>query len=71
MRNCYIDSVTVKDLQKVVECRSTNTLKFGSGLYFQGMKKVKVSAKIGSRSIFIETDIVNIEMLMLLTQNLT
>ena len=67
--DCYIDSLTDGDLQKVVENDSTNSFKFGSGQSFRSMKKVKVPARIGSMSISIETDIVDTEIPMLLSQN--
>ena len=53
-----MDSLSDGDLQEVVRCGSANTLKFGSGQYVRIMKKIEPPAKIGSRSIFIQTDTV-------------
>ena len=64
----YCDSISEKDVQSIEEMEGTSKFKFGNGESFQSLKKVRLPAKIGSKSVQIETDVVEAEIPMLLSK---
>ena len=67
--NCYIDSLPSDKKKKVSYAQSCNTFKFGSGNLFKSMYKVKVPANIGSKEVYIETDVVQTDVPLLLSRS--
>ena len=64
----YIESLSPADQEKVTKISSHNSFKFGSGSVYKSLYKVKVPASVGKNSIFIESDIVETEIPMLLSR---
>ena len=64
----YCDSISEKDVQSIEEIKGTSKFKFGNGESFPSIKKVRIPAKIGSKSVRIETDVVEAEIPMLLSK---
>ena len=65
---CYIDSLQDEQNDMITYKESTNSFKFGSGEVFQSMYKVKIPAIIGSHEVFIETDVIDNDIPMLLSK---
>jgi len=65
---CYMDQLDEKDLNKIEQCLSNQTFKFGQGDALASKGKIKLPAKVGSKSILIETDIVDADIPLLLSK---
>ena len=65
----YIDSLTDDDKLKVKEKKSNTVFKFGDGKLFNSLKLVTIPAKIGSKYIDINTDVIDSELPLLLSKN--
>ena len=63
----YCNSISEKNL-KIEELESMSKFKFGNGQSFQSVKKVLIPAKIGTKNVKIETDVVEAEIPMLLSK---
>ena len=66
--NCYIDSLSNTDRNKVEQYESKASFKFGSDKVFPSLGKIRFPATIGSRHIFIETDVVDTHVPLLLSK---
>ena len=64
----YVQGLSSSDRAKVSYLDSKNSFKFGSGKIFKSLYKVRVPAKIGSKSIYVESDVVNTDIPMLLSR---
>ena len=58
----YIDSLTDDDRLKVKEKKSNTVFKFGDGKLFNSLKLATIPAKIGSKYVDINTDVINSEL---------
>ena len=67
--DCYVDSLPEDNKNKVSYAESSNSFKFGSGDVYKSLYKVKVPALIGSQSVFIESDVVDTDVPMLLSRS--
>ena len=65
---CYIDSLNDEEKDKIVYKTSNNKFKFGDGEKVCSQQLVKIPAVIGKTSVFIETDIVNKDIPLLLSK---
>ena len=63
---CYIDMLDQDDKQKVTRRKSNDFFTFGKGPKTPSIGKIKFPAVIGTKSIMIETDIVDADIPMLL-----
>ena len=66
--NCYLGSLSDADKSLVNYSHSTNSFKFGSDQVFNSLYKVKFPASIGSQNLFIETDVINTNVPLLLSK---
>ena len=66
--DCYVNSLSDVDRKKVIYSDSEKSFKFGSDAVFESLYKVKFPATIGSHEIFIETDIVDTRVPLLLSK---
>ena len=65
---CYIDSLDEDEKNKIVYKSSNNKFKFGDGEKVCSQQLVRIPALIGQRKIFIETDVVNKNIPLLLSK---
>ena len=65
----YIDSLTDDDKLKVKEKKSNTVFKFGDGKLFNSLKLVTIPAKIGSKYVDINTNVIDSELPLLLSKN--
>ena len=66
--DCYLGSLSASEKDKVLYTNSTKLFRFGSGDLFKSLYKVKVPAQIGTKKVFIETDVVETDVPMLLSR---
>ena len=66
---CYIDSLPEEKQIKICYSKSQNMFKFGSGDPVKSLHKVKIPASIGNQDIFIESDVVNNDIPILLSKS--
>ena len=57
--NCYLETLNKSELKNVETYESDSVFKFGDGQKIESMKKMKLPARIGSKDVKIETDVVN------------
>ena len=67
--DCYIDSLPEEKQTEISSSKSQNMFKFGSGDPVKSLYKVKIPASIGNQDIFIENDVVDNDILMLLSKS--
>ena len=67
--NSYMNSLKKEDVDKIEEKQSASQFRFGNGNAFKSIKKVTVPAKIGSKNIQIETDVIKTDIPMLLSKS--
>ena len=65
---CYIDSLQEDQNDMITYKESTNSLRFVSGEVFQSMYKVKIPSIIGSHEVFIEIDVIDNDIPMLISK---
>ena len=65
---CYLDSLSEGDKAQVTQSDSGNSFKFGSDHIFCSLHKVKFPATIGKNKIFIETDVIDTNLPLLLSK---
>ena len=65
---CYLDSLSKDDRAKVTHSDSNRSFKFGSDHTFNSLHKVRFPATIGSKKIFIETDVIDTTLPLLLSK---
>ena len=65
---CYIDTLDDKDKNKIVYKESSNRFKFGDGNKVCSQQLVKIPALIGQTEVFIETDVVDTDIPLLLSK---
>ena len=65
---CYIDGLPASQQEMIVYSETSNSFKFGSGSVFPSIYKVKVPAVIGGKEVFIESDVVDTHIPMLLSK---
>lgn len=66
--DCYIDGLSSRKQEQVVYTDSSKAFKFGCGKVYNSLYKVKLPATIGNKDIFIETDVVQTDIPMLLSK---
>ena len=66
---CYIDSLPEEKQTKISYSKSQNMFKFGSGDPVKSLHKVKIPTSIGNQDIFIESDVVDNNIPMLLSKS--
>ena len=66
---CYINSLSEADKETIVRSSSDSSFKFGSDKVFCSQEKVKIPAKIGSKEIMIETDVIDTHVPLLLSKH--
>ena len=66
--DCYVDGLSSQMQESVTYHDSINSFKFGSGKVFPSLYRVKLPAVIGDEQIFIETDVVDSDIPMLLSK---
>lgn len=66
--DCYLTSLSDTDRNLVEYNNSSNGFKFGSDDIFTSLYKVKIPACIGSQRVFIETDVIDTDVPLLLSQ---
>ena len=64
----YVDGLSEIDQMKIEYMDSFKSFKFGSGDKFQSLFKAKIPAQIGSNNIFIQTDVVDTQIPLLLSK---
>ena len=64
----YISSLSEKEVSRVEEQKSVAKFRFGDGKAYTSLKQVKIPARIGRKSIYVETDVVTAEIPMLLSK---
>ena len=57
--NCYLETLNGSELKGVETCESNSVFRFGDGPKIESMKKMKIPARIGSKDVKIETDVVD------------
>ena len=65
---CYIDSLNEKDKNLIEYRKSSNKFKFGDGNKVCSQQLVKIPAVIGQSEVFIETDVVDKDIPLLLSK---
>ena len=65
----YFNGLSEKQQQQVEYSDSSSSFKFGSGKRYHSLYKVKIPAKIGSKKLFISTDVVEAEIPLLLSKD--
>ena len=66
--DCYLDQLSI-DVKKDMKIhQSNNVFRFGKGSPVMSLGTIKLPAKIGSREVTIETDIVDVEIPLLLSK---
>ena len=66
--NCYLETLNESELKDVETCESNIAFKLGDGQKIESMKKMKIPARIGSKDVKIETDVVNTNIPLLLSK---
>ena len=66
---CYLDTLDEMDLKQVKYQQSSTSFKFGSGERVTSMKVVNIPSIISGRKVFIETDVVNCDLPLLLSKD--
>ena len=66
--SCYLEQLDEENRRKVEKCYSGQTFRFGPGDALTSMGKVKLPAKIGTKNVLIETDIVDADIPLLLSK---
>ena len=66
--DCYVESLSPEQKAQVLYSDSNRTFKFGSDRSFESIYKVKIPATIGSNELFIETDVVDTHVPLLLSK---
>ena len=64
----YLNTLTEKDAQKVVEESCSNSFRFGDGNSKTSNKYMTVPARIGNEDIMIKTDVTNSDLPLLLSK---
>ena len=64
----YISSLSEYEVSRVEEQKSVAKFRFGDGEAYRSLKQVKIPARIGRKSIYVETDVVTAEIPMLLSK---
>ena len=67
--DCYMEGLSSHDQNLVICSDSSNCFKFGSGNIFKSLYKAKLPAVIGNHQIYIETDVIESEIPMLLSKS--
>ena len=65
---CYLNSLSEDDKSKVTRSESNKSFKFGSDHVFNSLYKIKFPASIGTNKIFIETDVIDSTIPLLLSK---
>jgi len=65
---CYLDSLSEDEKLQVEESLSNTSYKFADGVLVTAEKHVKIPGKIGDQKVNIECDVVNSEILLLLSK---
>ena len=65
---CYMDSLSDRDREAISYSDSCSSFKFGSEDIYKSLYKVKVPAQIGTKRVFIETDVITTDIPMLLSK---
>ena len=65
---CYLDSLSEGDRSDVTYSDSQRSFKFGSDHIFSSLHKVRFPATIGSKRLFIETDVIDTNLPLLLSK---
>jgi len=66
--NCYLDQLNIKEKEDVKIHESNSIFRFGKGSPVVSQGKIKLPAKIGSKLVTIETDVVDVEIPLLLSK---
>ncbi|XP_066911985.1 uncharacterized protein [Clytia hemisphaerica] len=66
---CYLETLDKNQLSTVKEFKSSTSFKFGNGDSVESLKKVKVPAYIGGKNVFIETDVIDGDLPLLLSKD--
>ena len=66
--NCYLETLNESKSKDVETYESTSVFKFGDRQKIESMKKMKIPARIGSKDVNIETDVVNTNIPLLLSK---
>ena len=66
---CYMETLDKNQQPKVKEYESTTTFKFGSGDSVKSLKRVKIPVCIGRRNVFLETDVIDGDLPLLLSKD--
>ena len=65
---CYIETLSNEEKDKMYYGDSAKSFKFGSGKVFPALYRTRVPAKIGSRALTIEVDVVDTDIPLLLSR---
>ena len=66
---CYVESLPEDKSKLITYHKSQNSFKFGSGSVYHSMYLMKIPANIGSEEVFIEVDVVDTDVPLLLSRN--
>ncbi|CAF2215355.1 unnamed protein product [Rotaria magnacalcarata] len=66
---CYLDALTDEDKGKVVTVPSKSVFKFGDGERLTSLKRMKLPSEISGVKIFIETDVIDSDIPLLLSRS--
>ena len=66
---CYLETLDEVQLSKVQEFSSDTSFKFGNGERIKSIKRVKIPTYIGGKKVFLETDVINGDLPLLLSKD--
>ena len=67
--NCYLGTLSESELKDVETYESNSDFKLGDGQKIESIKKMKIPARIGSKGVKFETDVVNTNIPLLYQKN--
>ena len=66
---CYLETLDRSQQSQVKESKSSTSFKFGNGDSVKSLKKVKIPACIGGKEVFLETDVIDGDLPLLLSKD--
>ena len=67
--DCYVDSLSDGEARQIAYEKSEHKFRFGDGKIYQSNELVKIPANIGGKKVFIQTDVIDCPLPLLLSQN--